>query len=497
MDHHTQTAAPGSASRKALGPGPLMTRGVLALLIATLGGCATPAGPTQRLALMDAQQVQTAPATQADAAASPWPRQDWWRALADARLNELIDDALAHGLDPVVADARLRRARALAGVEQSGLAPQLSASLGWQGQRQSSRAVAPDEGGGSFSRQWQAGLRLDWSPDLWGARRAEWQAALGQLRAAEVSAQEARIRLTVAVAQAYVQLAYAHVQGDIAQAEQERVAEVQRLTRQRVSSGLGTQAQLRQTDSDMASAARQRLMAERLVGRAQSTLSVLLGQGPARGASIGRPAWPAGDALLAPNWLPLDLLSRRPDVVAARWQVESAQQHITAARAAFLPNLNLAALVGVAATPWNELLRSGAGMAQLTPALHLPLFDGGQRRAGLALQEAQYDEAVAHYNQTLVRAVNEVADQVRAQRSLAEQLEQQQRARDAASEAWQLAVHRYRAGVGSYLDALSVRQQLLLAEQGLAALQAQRLQDGLALVMALGGGFQAEGERGL
>jgi len=506
MNRHTQTLAFAGRLAAATAQGAMPRQGRqttrrtarltgLLLLAAALGGCATPPPPGQAASLLEAQALQVPAAGAASPAATrPWPRQDWWLALADPQLNALIDDALAHGLDPAVADARLRQAHALAGVEQSSRAPQVSASLGWQGERQSSRAVAPDQGGGRFSRQWQAGLQLDWTPDLWGGRHAAWTAALGRLRAAEVSAQDARMQLSVAVAQAYMQLAYAHVQGDIAQAEQERVAEVQRLTLQRIGSGLGTQAQLRQTESDMASAARQRLTAQRLVSMAQSTLSVLLGQGPSRGAAISRPPWPAAAPLVAPSWLPLDLLSRRPDVVAARWQVEAARQHVASARAAFLPNLNLAALVGVASTPWNELLRSGAGMGQISPALNLPLFDGGQRKAGLALQEARYDEAVAHYNQTLVRAVNEVADQVLAQRSLAEQLAQQQRARDAASEAWQLAEQRYRAGVGSYLDALSVRQQLLIAEQALAALQAQRIQDGLQLVKALGGGFQAEGE---
>ena len=239
------------------------------------------------------------------------------------------------------------------------------------------------------------------------------------------------------------------------------------------------------------------LMAERLVSTAQTSLSILLGQGPARGAAISRPSWPTTAPLGAPAWLPLDLLSRRPDIVAARWQVEAASQQVGAARTAFLPNLNLAALVGVAATQWSDLLRGGSGMARLAPALNLPLFDGGRRQAGLAVQEARYDEAVAHYNQTLVRAVNEVADQVQAQRSLAEQLEQQQRARDAAREAWELAEQRYTAGVGSYLDALSVRQQLLQAEQRLAALQAQRIQDGLLLVKALGGGFQVQSQPSL
>ncbi len=463
------------------------------VLAAILGGCASTGPEAPRLALVDARQLKLAEApAQAVSAHSPWPRQDWWLALGDEQLNTLMAEALASGLDPLVADARLRQARAMAGIDEAAMSPQLDARLSWQGARQSSQAVAASQGGGQFKRKWAGSLGLDWTPDLWGGRRVAWTAALGAVRAAEVSAQDARIQLTVAVAQAYMQLAYAHVQGDIARAEQERVAEVHRLTQQRVSSGLGTQAQLRQTDSDIASAAQQGLMADRLIAMAQASLSVLLGKGPDRGAAIARPSLPSGTLVAAPEWLPLELLSRRADVVAARWQVESAMQHIQSARTAFLPNLNLAALVGVAATQWSDLLRRGAGFYEIAPALGLPVFDAGRRSAELALQEARYDEAVAHYNQTVVRAVNEVADQVQAQRSLAAQLEQQQRAREAAHDAWQMAEQRYKAGVGSYLDALSVRQQLLQTEQRLAALQAQRIQDGLQLVRALGGGFRAQ-----
>ena len=103
---------------------------------------------------------------------------------------------------------------------------------------------------------------------------------------------------------------------------------------------------------------------------------------------------------------------------------------------------------------------------QVGPSLSLPIFDGGRLRANLAGKDAQYDLAVAQYNQTLVGALNQVADEVSALQSLDEQIGAQQRAQDAAQQAWQLAEQRYKAGIGSYLEALSVRQQLLLAERG-------------------------------
>ncbi|MDL5033543.1 efflux transporter outer membrane subunit [Pelomonas sp. APW6] len=484
---------------------PLAARGLLAAPLALMAACATPGPMTERAALLAPTTLAAAETTPANAARAPAP--DWWRALGDAQLDALMDEALSGAQDPLAAQARLRQAQALAGLAQAGQSPRVSVSAGWSAEHPASRAVPASQGGGQLTRQWRGTVGVDWTPDLWGGQDAEWKAALGDVRAAELSAQEARIQLSVALVQAYLQLAYAHVQGDIAQAEFDRVTDVRRLTLQRLDSGLATQAQLRQTDSDLASASQQQLQARRQVVAAQHALSTLAGQGPGRGERLARPAWPGSaaspwSAVPSPSAraevppvqslpsLPLGLLDRRTDVLAARWRVEAAGARIHVARAAFQPQLNLGALAGLAASRGGDLLRSGAGTYSASLGLTLPLLDGGRRRAGLALQEAQYDEAVAHYNQTLIRAVNEVADQLQAQRSLAEQLDQQQRAREAADEAWQLAQQRYTAGVGSYLDALSVRQQLLVAEQRLATLQSQRLQDSLALVLALGGGFQ-------
>jgi outer membrane protein TolC len=129
---------------------------------------------------------------------------------------------------------------------------------------------------------------------------------------------------------------------------------------------------------------------------------------------------------------------------------------------------------------------------QLGPSLSLPIFDGGRLRANLSTKDAQYDLAVAQYNQTLVGAVNEVADDVSATQSLQRQLAAQQRAQAAARQAWDLALQRYQAGVGSYLEALSVRQQLLAADRGVAALQAQQVDRSIQLIQALGGGYQPQ-----
>ncbi len=124
------------------------------------------------------------------------------------------------------------------------------------------------------------------------------------------------------------------------------------------------------------------------------------------------------------------------------------------------------------------------------PALSLPIFDGGRRRSDLASRDADYDLAVAQYNQTLVQALGDIADAITRQRSLDQQIVQQQRARDIAKSSFDIAMQRYGAGIGNYLDALTVEQQLLQAERQLASLQADRVDSGVLLMQALGGGFQ-------
>jgi outer membrane protein TolC len=122
--------------------------------------------------------------------------------------------------------------------------------------------------------------------------------------------------------------------------------------------------------------------------------------------------------------------------------------------------------------------------------LSLPIFEGGALRANLAGKDAARDIAVAQYNQTLVHAINQVASQVDELRSLTAQVRDAESARASAADAYALAMKRYRAGVGNYLEALSVRQELIAAEQQLASLQTRRVNAWVMLNEALGGGFR-------
>ena len=464
-----------------------------AALTLALAGCAssgglhpdgTPIDPSTLKAERSLAGVSVSPAG--------WPAGDWWAGLGDPQLDALIAEALQDNPGLGAADARARAAQAEAGLAEAARAPSVNAGASVSGARIPSTILPADRGGGHFALAKYADLSFKWGLDLWGGKRAAWQAALGASRAAEVDARAARIELSGNVARAYVQLGYAFTQQDLADAELKRASTARELTGQRVAAGIDNQIQLKQGDAEVASAEQQVALASRAVDAARSALAVLLGKGPDRGLQIARPQLLRPAELAVPTDLPLDLVGHRADLVAARWRVEAASKDIKAAKTEFMPNISIGAMAGVISMGGGNPFTLPARFYQFGPSINLPIFDGGRLRANLAGKDAQYDLAVAQYNQTLVGALNQVADELSALKSLQQQIAAQRRAQDAAAQAWDLAEQRYKAGVGSYLEALSVRQQLLAAERGTAALEAQQVDLSVQLIQALGGGFQPQ-----
>ena len=420
-------------------------------------------------------------------ASDAWPTADWWKKLGDAQLDALIAEALQNNPGLAVADARSRAAQAQVGAADAARKPSVNGGASVSGAR-IPETVLPM--GGHFNIAKYGYASFKWGLDLWGGKRAAWQAAVGTSRAADVAAHAARIELSGNVARAYAQLGTAFTQQDLAQAELKRANEARELTQQRVSAGIDNRIQLDQGDAEVATAQQGLAMAAQAVVSARSALSALLGEGPDRGLQIHRPQTLALAQLTVPESLPVGLLGHRADLVAARWRVEAARKDIKAAKTEFLPNISLGALAGVITLGGGNPLELPARFYEAGPSLSLPIFDGGRLRANLSGKDAAFDIAVAQYNQKLVDAVNEVAEDYATLQSLDEQIDAQRRARDAARSAWQLAEQRYKAGIGSFLEALTVRQQLLRAEQGVVALDAHKVDLSLQLVQALGGGFQ-------
>jgi NodT family efflux transporter outer membrane factor (OMF) lipoprotein len=465
----------------------------LTALFATtlLAGCASSRGLSPEGRLLDAGSLhgeRTLGATQLSPAA--WPAGDWWNSLGDTRLDALIAEALQSSPDLQVADARVRQASAAALAADAARQPTLDGNAGISRSR-SARVDDPNGQGGYYGTLRTLSLDAGYTFDLWGGQRAAWEAALGRARASEVDGQAARLTLAADVARAYNALGLASDTRDIAEQDLKRARDLLGLAQRRVDAGVDSEYQLQQTQSIEAAAQATLTAAQQQVRSAQIRLAVLLGKGPDRGAELPRPQLIAPTAVSLPAQLPAELIGRRPDLVAARWRVEAADKDIASSKTEFYPNLNLSAAAGVKSVLGDALFGAPSRFFNVGPALSLPIFDGGRRRADLAGRDADYDLAVAQYNQTLVGALGDIGEAITRQRSLEQQIQEQQRARDIARSSYEIAMRRYGDGIGNYLDALSVEQQLLQAERQLASLYADRVDNAVLLMQALGGGFQS------
>ncbi len=475
-----------------LRPFPFVAACALAVL---LGACASthgikPVGQMRDVASVHAgRSLAGAPLTPA-----AWPTRHWWKQLGDPQLDALVGDALKHNPDIAIAAAHARQAQAAAGLAEAARQPGLKASASLSGAHLPS-TLLPAPLGGHFGWVKYGYLSFSWDLDLWGGKRAAWEAAVDQAHAATVDAHAARLLVSVNVARAYARLGYAFKQQAIAHEELERASHAHKLTAQRVHAGIDSKLQLKRADAEVAVAREQLAAAGNDVDAARIALSVLLGQGPDRGLDITRPKPLAPAQLALPPDLPANLLGRRPDLVAARWRVEAAARRIKVAKTRFLPNVSLGALAGLINKGGATLFQLPARFYQVAPAISLPIFSGGRLRANLSKTDAAYDLAVANYNKALVGALNQVAGDLHGLRSLKVQATAQKQALAAARTAWDLSEQRYKAGVGSFLEALNVRQQLLKAEQAAAALHAQQVDLSIQLIQALGGGFHATADR--
>ena len=458
-----------------------------------LAACASTGGLAPSGNPIDADTLATTHSLDAHATSdAAFPAADWWTSLGDPQLDALVREALQDSPSLAAADARVRQAQAQAGLADAARKPTLSGSAQYA-VAQLPKTLAPGELSDEVMHNIMLTADFKWPLDVWGGKRAEYEAALGQARATEVDAQAARLALAANVARGYVALAQAFDALDVAQREQARATRLHDLGKQRVQAGLDNQLQLRQAESLIASAKQQEQAARQQIDATRNALAALLGKGPDRGLEITRPQLLQAPAPALPGVLPSELLGHRPDVVAARWRVEAGSRGIDAAKASFKPSVNLSALAGLASMGLSDLFGSDALLGFGGPAISLPIFDGGRLRSNLAARDADYDLAVAGYNQTLVGALREVTDAVQAARALDAQITSATQARDAARSALDIASARYDAGLGTQLDVLSAQRPLLQLEQQLTALNAQRYAATIDLDRALGGGLVPAG----
>jgi len=458
-------------------------KSVLPLLLAlSLAGCAAIDPGKASLTEIPGPQLGL------KAGAVVWPHTQWWTRYGDPQLDRLMERALANNPSLAAARARLGLANAAVAGAHAVQLPQLDLAYNQSRQRFSENYIYPPPYAGSMFTDSSLRLNAGFDLDLWGKNRTKYAAAVSRVEASQADLAVARNVLAANVVQSYFNLQNALTQAQVLGEIASQQANVLSITRDRVKAGLDTQVEVNQADSAYSAVKVQLNQARTNAQLLRHQLAALAGQGPDQENGIAQqhlaPA-PQG----VPATLPLNLLGRRPDIVAARRQVEAATNEVSSAKAAFYPNVNLSAFAGFLSLGLGNLLKDDSLVYGAGPAITLPIFHGGALNAQLSGKKAERDLAIANYNQTLLGAVREVADATASIRALQQQIADQHASYLAIASAYEIAVQRYKSGLGNFVQVLQAQSEMQKQALQDINLQARAYNLDAQLAVALGGGY--------
>ncbi|MBE1161299.1 efflux transporter outer membrane subunit [Dyella acidiphila] len=475
----------------------------ITLLSMGLAGCMIPA-KLPHPALRDDVPLAGLPA----AARAGWPAADWWRVYNDPQLDALIALAMKQSPDLAQAHARVQTA------EQSVRVAAAQAGLTINGSAQLTRQRMSDHGlfppallGFNWYNQADLGVQLEYDFDWWGKKRKAIESALDQAHAAEAQHSAAALTLQNAVADTY--FGWLADQNRLTLARQsvsvqQRLLQIAQL---RVHQGVDLPDTVQQARAQLAAAQQAQVTLEGSIELRKVVLAALANVSPAELPSLQPHSLPTIEGGL-PDDARLDLIARRPDIAASRWQVESALKQTDVARAQFLPDVSINAMAGLSSTNQGSptipgllqgskgglgnLFTAGSRVFGITPAVHLPIFEGGLLKANYGASRAQLDASIAQYNVTVTDAARDVGTQAVTAQQIAERRVKQEAHVKAEQALLATAQARQAHGTQDARESLAAQLQLLQQRDQAVSLHAQALSTDLALIKSLGGGYRSD-----
>ena len=414
----------------------------------------------------------------------------WWHHL-DNGLTALVAEALAHNQNIAAAGARLDAAAAQARIAGAGQWPQLAAA-GNSSRRRQNFVGFPIPGSQqqvltTTSTSYGVSLNVSWELDLWGRLRAGGSAALADWMATAADLDGARLSLIAQTARAYWAAVEAQRQVALAQATAENARLSAGQVEYRYDRGVRSSLDLRLSRSNLAAAEAVLSQRRRQADLVKRQLELLLGRYPA--AEMETPGELPVVLQSVPAGAPLELLARRPDLVAAERRLAAADARLVEARRSLYPRISLTASGGGSSAELGDLLNGDFAVWSLVGNLTQPLLSGGRLRAGVDLAAANSDQAVAVFVRHVLQACAEVEGALSADTFLAQQQEALMRAAEEAVAARDLAEQRYAAGLADLIALLEAQRRAYDAESQLLTAKRLRLDNRIDLHLALGGSF--------
>ncbi|MES2755755.1 MAG: efflux transporter outer membrane subunit [Pseudomonadota bacterium] len=409
------------------------------------------------------------------------PRGQWWLAFHDPVLNAMVDQATLANASLAGAAARVRQARAIAGIATSERSVQLGAGIGAQ------RSRAPNQPQGTA---YQASLSASYEFDLFGRVAAGVGAAQSDAAASEASYRSVQLALQADVAQNYFRIRATDAELATLNKNVDLRQQSVKVNQSRFDNGDIGEFDLVRAKTELAAARAEAIGLQRQRVQLEHALAVLLGKAAADFAAPANPLLETALLPAIPEGLPSTLLERRPDVTAAQRAMEASNARIGVARAAMFPVFGLSAAGGGESDALSNVLKWSSRSWVLGALMSMPIIDGGRSKANIARSEAVLEESSAAYRQNVLVAFAEVEDNLAGLRILAGQAEQVDAGVVMARRSADLAQKLYQAGRSSYLDLLDAQRNLALIERSAAQLRGNQAVTTVALIRSLGGGWE-------
>lgn len=452
--------------------------------LASLSACSL-APPYQRPSTPAPASFKEAPGADATwfpaAPADELDRGPWWQLFGDPVLSGLVAQVEVSNQNVAAAVAAYAQAEALVRQQRAALFPLLALDAG-----------ATRAGGGgaqASSNNFKVNLGASWEPDIWGQLRLAVTSAQASAQASAANLAAARLSAQAAVATDYFALREADNEIALLTSATDAYAKSLRITQNQYNAGIAqrtdvlqAQTQLETTQANLVAMVGQR-------ARLEHAIALLIGKAPAE-LSLAVEPWHA-EVPAVPLVVPSELLQRRPDIAAAERAVAAANAQIGIQRAAYFPNFGLSAALGSGGSTLPALFSASSTVWSLGLSVAQTLFDAGATTAKVEGAQAARDVAIANYRQSVLAAFQAVEDQLSTIRALAEQEGARRAASADADRTEQLTLNQYLQGQVPYTTVVTAQVTALSARQNLSQLMSSRQAAAIALIQAMGGGWQA------
>lgn len=418
---------------------------------------------------------------------------EWWKLFGSSELNRLEERAMANNQELRGALARVETARALVGVQQADWFPQLDLRTAMQYERLSSSAFGANLPPGvalpkTQRRRFQNLLELNWEIDFWGRVRRGVEASKASQFATMETLSARRLTLAAEVARLYFLTHSLDRQMQVVVSTQTWREEALKLQESRFKGGLANEMDVARARTELELARNDLAALERQRGNAENALAVICGEIPSNFHIAKASSQPHPPRV--PGGLPSTLLQRRPDIRAAEQRMREANAKIGVAAASFYPAFSVTGTGGLESIGTFNFYDQRSKVMTIGPSMTLPIFQGGRLRANLKSTKAAYDETLANYRQSILLALQEVEDSMVDAKAYAKQASALDAAIASAQETQRLAELRYQKGLASYFEVVDANRTVLNAKLLAAQVEGQRLFASVAMLKALGGGWQ-------